>query len=390
MSWKNQSVVEQRQEFVSLAQQGGLSFTQVCRRFSISRKTGYKWLRRFACGGLEALKDQAREQGRLSNQTARRLEAKVIALRHRQPTWGPRKLRRRLEQLGQLQVPAVSTVARILQRANLIDARCSVPAVERFCRSAPNELWQMDFKGHFALQQTGRCHPLTVLDDCSRYLLGLAACGDERALTVQTRLEHSFARYGLPQSILCDNGPPWGGSVGRHSALSVWLLRLGVQVLHGRPYHPQTQGKAERFHRTLKTDLLAREDWRDLTQAQRRFDRYRHLYNHDRPHDALALDVPAQHYRPSTRPLPLHLPSIDYASDDIVRTVRGQGALTFRNRCFYIGEAFGGLPVALRPCATDGIFRVYFQAFSLGLIDLKALPIPKGNCHPLLPDPAKV
>ncbi len=171
----------------------------------------------------------------------------------------------------------------------------------------------------------------------------------------------------------------------------MWLLRLGVAVIHGRPYHPQTQGKDERFHRTLKADLLARHDWRDLAQAQRRFDRYRRLYNHDRPHEALGLAVPATRYRPSARTLPRTLPPVAYAAHELVRPVKSKGEITFRNRFYYVGQAFAGLPVALRPTATAGIYRVCLAAFTLGLLDA-ASPSdrPKGHYHPLQPATSKV
>ena len=388
MSWDIKDVVARRHEFVTLAARGGVSFAALCRRFGISRKTGYKWCRRFERGGEAALHDQSRGQSRRCNQTNTSTEEVVVRLRRRHPTWGPRKLQRRLEVLGHEQLPALSTFARILRRYGCIapaDRQAHQPC-QRFAREEPNELWQMDFKGHFALQRGGRCHPLTVLDDCSRYLLGLHACPDEQTLTVQQRLERIFTVYGLPESILCDNGPPWAGSGPEHSQLSVWLLRLGVRVLHGRPYHPQTQGKDERFHRTLKADLLNRHDWRDLPQAQRRFIAYRRLYNHERPHEALALEVPAARYRPSPRTLPPRLPIAEYESGTLVRPVKAKGEITFRNRFFYVGRAFAGLPVALRPLASDGVYRVCYAAFTLGLIDLSRPPErPRGHYHPLLP-----
>jgi transposase InsO family protein len=297
-------------------------------------------------------------------------------------------LHRRLLDLGRQSLPAVSTFARILRREGCIavaDQLARKPC-QHFSRAEPNELWQMDFKGHFPLQREGRCHPLTVLDDCSRYLLGLQACADEQSLTVQARLERIFSDHGLPESILCDNGPPWGGTGPEHTKLTVWLLRLGVHVLHCRPFHPQTRGKDERFHRTLKADLLSRHDWRNLRQALSRFNAYRRLYNHERPHQALALAVPASRYRPSPRSLPAHLPFPEYDLGELVRTVKTKGEITFLNRSFYVGQAFIGLPLALRPMASSGIYRFCFSSFSLGLIDLSSpSPLPMGHYHPLFP-----
>ncbi len=369
--------------------------TELCRRFGISRKTGYKWRGRFTADGVTALGDRPQDRRRAGQQTPAHTEAKVLALRRKHPTWGPRKLHRRLLDLGHVAktLPAVSTFGRILHRAGCITPAASVQHQpgQRFSRPEPNQLWQMDFKGHFALQRQGRCHPLTVLDDCSRFSVGLQACADEQTITVQHRLERIFTVYGLPESILCDNGPPWAGGRREHSVLSVWLLRLGIAVIHGRPYHPQTQGKDERFHRTLKADLLDRHDWRDLPEAQRRFDRYRRVYNHDRPHEALGLAVPATRYQPSARRLPAGLPPVEYGTHELVRPVKNKGEITFRNRFYYVGQAFAGLPLALRPTATDGIYRVCLQAFTLGLIDCtESTTRAKGSYHPLQPATSKV
>lgn len=392
MSWKK-DLMSQRLEFITLARSAGANFAELCRRFEISRKTGYKWLRRYIQDGVTALKDRPRRPLSCPAQTIDALEAKVVALRIEQPTWGARKLHRRLLDLGHRGLPAVSTVGRILQRRGLIDPVCSRQhhPWERFARAEPNQLWQMDFKGHFALQRGGRCHPLTVLDDCSRYSLGLSACANEQARTVKQQLQSVFAHHGLPEQILCDNGPPWSGSGFDYTSLAIWLMRLGIQVIHGRPYHPQTQGKDERFHRTLHYDLIARHDWLDLPQAQRRFDDYRQLYNHVRPHQTLQLDVPASRYRPSPRSLPAQLLPIEYDSATLTRRVKSKGEITFQNRFFYIGAAFSGFNVALHPTSTDRLFRVAFAAITIGSIDL-AQPHdrPKGRCFPMLPHPLKV
>jgi transposase InsO family protein len=388
MSWDIKDKIARRHEFVTLAQAGSISMTALCRRFGVSNKTGYKWLKRFRARGLPGLHDEPRRQIRRRNQTKSQMEAHVIHLRSEQPTWGPRKLHRRLLDLGHTALPAVSTFARILRRHGCIQPQAADAhrPHQRFARAEPNQLWQMDFKGHFALQRGGRCHPLTVLDDHSRYALGLEACADEQTPTVHACLEHIFTRYGLPEQILCDNGPPWAGSGPEHTALTVWLLRLGVHVIHGRPFHPQTQGKDERFHRTLKADLLARHDWTDLAQTQHRFSAYRHLYNHERPHEALDLAVPASRYCASPRALPTQLPLAQYDPSELVRLVKSKGEITFANRFYYIGRAFCGLPLALRPMATDGHYRVCYAAFTLGLIDLsKPTDKPKGHYHPLIP-----
>ncbi|GAB5561880.1 MAG: IS481-like element ISRm20 family transposase [Synoicihabitans sp.] len=391
MPWNTKNVVQLRREFVALAKMRGMSFSALCQRFAISRKTGYKWMKRQAGGGPDALANQPPRLTRRRNQTSVAMEQQVLALREEQPTWGPRKLRRRLKNLGVTGLPSTSAIGRLLRREGCIESAVSAQhtAWQRFERATPNELWQMDFKGHFAMHQN-RCHPLTVIDDCSRYLIGLRACADEQSFGVQQHLQSMFMLYGLPECILCDNGPPWSGNGQRYTALSVWLMQLGVRTIHGRAFHPQTQGKDERFHRTLKNDLLCRHDWVDLRQTQQRFDSFRQVYNHDRPHDALGLDCPADHYRPSSRSMPSVIPRADYDQTDIVRRVKSKGEITFRNRFFYIGSAFHRLDVALRPTANEGVYRVYYAAFPLGLIDCQTpTSRRKGSYHPMVPEPTE-
>jgi transposase InsO family protein len=270
-------------------------------------------------------------------------------------------------------VPAASTITAILRRHGQLEARREEhPGPwQRFERAAPNELWQMDFKGPFALPQ-GRCHPLTVLDDHSRYALGLEALGDEQRASVRARLVAIFRRYGPPFAMIMDNGPPWGEGRGSgYTVLAVWLIRLGIQVSHARPFHPQTCGKDERFHRSLKAEVLAGRAFRDLAHCQRAFDDWRLVYNHQRPHEALAMGVPAERYRLSPRPFPDLLPPIDYAPTDIVRKVKDGGRISFDNRVWRVGKAFVGQPVALRPSREDGVFTVHFCTQRIGAIDLR-------------------
>lgn len=384
MPWRTQTPVSQRLEFIVLATQAGLAFSELCRRFGVSRKTGYKWLKRYKAGGKEALADRSRRPHRSPRQVAPAVAEAVIALR-RETTWGGRKLRQRLQALGQPKVPAASTCTQILRRAELLGKEATSGPMQRFERALPNELWQMDHKGHFATQSGQRCHPLTVLDDHSRFNLVLDAADNERTATVQAALTAAFARYGLPEAILCDNGGVWGGvnsGIG-HTPLSVWLLRLGVRVLHGRPYHPQTQGKEERFHRTLNAELLSRHTWRDLAHCAAEFPRYRERYNQERPHDALEGHTPASRYRPSVRSMPAALPALEYP-DMEVRVVRAKGVITFRGQSWYIGEAFAALPIGLRPSPqADGQWELYFSFFKLGVLDFTTPPAAKHIARPV-------
>jgi transposase InsO family protein len=385
MPWDTKDKTERRKEFIAMLEVQKDHFARLCRVFGISRKTGYKWRARFLEGG--GLDDLTPRPARRSNQTPEATERALLEVRAEFPFWGPRKLCKLLEQRGAA-APSRSSAARILKRNGCVapeDSRARTPFV-RFERARPNELWQMDFKGHFPLADARRCHPLTLLDDHSRYLVGLFACADEQAATVQAALQHCFALHGLPAAILCDHGSPWCAPEGGHSRLCVWLLQLGIRVLHGRPRHPQTQGKDERFHRTLKAELLDRHDWPDLPSTQKRFDAYRRLYNHQRPHEALALAVPATRYQPSLRPLPASLPAIHYAPGELTRTVKSKGEITFKNRFYYIGRAFIGQSLALRPLAQTGLFNVCFGPHCLGSLSITASSnLPKGLYHPLCP-----
>jgi len=363
-----------RFELVKLAEQEGLSIRELCRRFRVSAPTGYKWMKRFAREGIAGLEDRSHRPHRQPRRSSAELEQRVLALRRRYPVWGPRKLRRLLSDEMPAPLPSVSTVSAILRRHNLLAAGAPAgdgAAHRRFEYAAPNELWQMDFKGHFALRH-GRCHPLTVLDDHSRFAVGLSACANEREVTARQRLSAVFRTYGLPLRILADNGPPFGtAGTEAYSSLEVWLMRLGIVVFHGRPRHPQTQGKDERFHRTLRLELLHDREFRDLAEAQREFDGWREVYNFVRPHQALALEPPASRYRPSPRAFPERLPPVEYASDLKVSKVQADAEIRFHGRQFKVGKAFIGLPVAIRPTPTDGVFHLLFAHSVIRTIDLR-------------------
>jgi len=373
MPWKALSIMESRREFVRLAEQGAVSIAELCRRFGISRQTGFEYLRRYREHGEAGLQDRSRRPLTSPRRSAEGIEAQVIEVRQAHPSWGGRKIARRLRDLGVAGVPAASTVGAVLRRHGLVEPGESGKhrAFERFERPAPNDLWQMDFKGHFPTGQ-GRCHPLTVLDDHSRYALGLTACADETLATVQGQVTRLFRRYGLPKAILTDNGPPWG-SCGNteQTGFEVWLMRLDVRLLHGHPYHPQTQGKDERFHRTLDIEVLQAQRFDDLADCQAAFDRWRVIYNEQRPHEALDLAVPASRYRVSASAFPEPLPGPDYYATDQVRRVGTDGTTHFKGRAIKLSQAFAGLDVAFRATATDGVWKVFFMRFGLAEVDLR-------------------
>jgi transposase InsO family protein len=372
MPWEESTPMSRRSEFIAFARAPGANMSELCRRFAISRKTGYKWLRRSEPDNLD-VRDHSRRPHGSPWRTTAGVEAHVVAVRGRYPFYGGRKIRRILIREGLERPPAPSTITAILARRGLLSPERRLQNWQRFEEAAPNALWQMDFKGHIPLAR-GRCHPLTVLDDHSRFSVCLAACGDEQGATVRSHLSNAFQRYGLPERMLMDNGGPWGSSgQAEHTRFSAWLIRLGVCVTHGRPYHPQTQGKDERFHRTLKLEVLSqRPVWHDLAEVQAAFDDWRYEYNFERPHEALALASPPSRYAPSARPFPTHQPPIDYDPDFAVRLVKENGSIKLKSRYFFIGKAFSGDPVGLRQVG-EAVWDVYYCHQRITRLDL-ALP----------------
>lgn len=367
MPWQEVSVVEQRVEFVRLARMEGANRRELCRRFGIHPSTGYKWL-----GRDGNLSDRSRRPHSSPGRTDAATEAHILQLRDAHPAWGARKLARCLERDG-ITAPAVSVVHEILRRNDRIGAPVGGERAHlRFEMTAPNRLWQMDFKGWIKLANGAKCHPLTVIDDHSRYAICLQACADQQANTVQNRLERIFRRYGLPDAFFVDNGSPWSDAGGaRWTRFGVWLLKLGVELIHSRPYHPQSRGKNERFHRTLAAEVLALRRFEGFDQMQRAFDIWRNVYNLERPHEALGQEPPATRYRPSTRAMPSRLPTVEYDTSDIVRTVpTTKDYISFKGRRCKVPQAFRGERLAIRPTGEDGRYGVFFASHRIATIDL--------------------
>ena len=370
MPWREVSVMDQRREFMRLAAQEGANRRELCRRFGIHPSTGYKWLGRWQAGGDPA--ELSRRPHTSPQRSSPALEAQILAVRDAHPAWGARKIAACLERAGAAP-PAPSTIHEILRRCGRIKpAVGNASADQRFEMPAPNMLWQMDFKGWVRLGNDVRCHPLTVVDDHSRYDLCLQACGDQRTETVQDKLQRTFERYGLPDAIFVDNGSPWSDSSGeRWTRLSVWLLKLGIGVIRSRPYHPPSRGTNERFHRTLAAEVFALRRFRDLAHAQHAFDAWREVYNFERPHEALDQQVPADRYRPSPRPMPDRLPVVEYDDRDIVRSVSTtKSYVSFKGRLWKVPQAFNGERLAIRPLSADGKYGVFFAAHQVATIDL--------------------
>jgi transposase InsO family protein len=346
MPWQEHSIMTQRQDFVALVQQEGLSITEACRQTGISRPTGYRWLAR-AVAGETSFADRSRRPHHSPQRTSAEREAAV------------------------LEPPAASTITAILRRHGRLVATPPRRDFVRFEQPVPNALWQMDFMGHRPLA-TGRVHPLTIVDDHSRFALCLRACADEQQATVHDQLTAVFQVYGLPEAILTDHGSPWGtAGQGGLTSLEAWLLRLDVALWHGRPQHPQTRGKVERFHGAIAAEVFADRLFPDVPSIQVAFDGWRTLYNRERPHEALGYAVPAERYRPSSRPFPADLPAIVYGPDDVVCTVTVHGSIQWQGRRVFVSRGLVGQPVAVRPTPQDDRWEIYFCRRQVAVIDLR-------------------
>jgi transposase InsO family protein len=343
MPWKKMDVQEQRVSFVVLAERREKPLTSLCQEFGISRPTGYLWLSRFREGGVSAIAERSRRPGRSPERTAPEIEAQVVTLRQRYPDWGARKLQVLLQQHGIALAP--STVHRILLRHGLIgeeERRDLAPG--RFERAAPNELWQMDFKGPLCVaEQVG---PLSVLDDHSRYLLVLQRVADHGGELVREHLQGAFTECGVPEGMLMDHGTPWWSARSPHgyTKLSLWLMQQGIALHWGRIRHPQTQGKIERFHGELKRALQKRPPRSDL---QSWLDEFRWEHNHVRPHEALGMQTPVTHWRRSERRYQANPPPWEYPTGSRGLKVDREGKITLKGENWRISKALSGERVRL-------------------------------------------
>ena len=360
---------EGREELCRLAVQEGSNRRELCRRFKVQPRILYKWLERYRRQGIAGLSDRPRRPHCSPSRTEPEMEAAVLAVRRENPVWGGRKIAASLRRQGRVP-PSPSTITEILRRHGEPMTTAGRKTWKRFEHAEPNALWQMDFKGDVALA-VGRLHPLTVVDDHSRYAVALEAADNQRRQTVQIAVQEAFERYGLPEVILTDNGPPWGDTGERWlTRFGVWLIEHGVAPWHSPPLHPQNHGKNERFNRTLKHELLDRRTFDDLGQAQQAFDAWRHRYNNHRPHDALGLAVPAERYRPSPRTFKSAVEPFQYGPDDVVRSVDVNGRFSFDSRRLKVSKALIGKQIAIRPTVRDGMFDLIFRHVTLKAIDL--------------------
>lgn len=371
MPWGDKTVENLREDFVNEVKRGYQTKSGLCAKYGISRVTGDKWLKRFEKG--EGLSNHSRAPFKTPLKTETMTEAKIIQVRQAHPVWGARKIIRYLQDAGVTGLPSPSTVCDILKRNGLVTKEASQAATpyRRFERERPNELWQADFKGYILMENGCRCHPLTVLDDHSRYSLCVDAKDNERYDGVVLSFKRLFEEYGLPDSLLCDNGNPWGTSqsVG-YTRFEVWLMQHDVLTIHGRPGHPQTQGKEERFHRTLKAEALKNVTITDLAHAQDAFDCFRRCYNSIRPHGALNLDTPSSRYAPSQRRMNDVVRDFDYPHNYKVLKVKSSGYITLRSQGYFLSEAFSGLVIAMRESSLAGCVNLYYRNFRIARINI--------------------
>lgn len=361
-------------EFARLLQAPDANIRDLCRRFRTSPTTAYRLKELFAAQGAAGLAERSRRPHSSPVRTAPDMARRVLEVREAHPAWGARKIAAVLRRRGVEGVPALSTITKILRRNGVelgLLSGMQPPARQRFERAEPNELWQMDYKGHVPMAR-GRLHPLTVLDDHSRFNVVLAACAGEQGETVKTHLTAAFERYGMPVRMLTDNGAPWG-SVGELTKLSVWLLEHDVAVSNARPSHPQTLGKDERFHRSLKAEALQGRVFLDLRQAQTALDKFRADYNCERPHEGIGLQTPVSRYRPSPRAYDPAVRPFEYGPDDAVRRVDVNGRASFKGCEVRVSKALDGKQAAFRPTQTDGVYDIVFRSKTIKTIDLNDL-----------------
>lgn len=377
MPWKETDVMSQRIEFVVRALRGESTISELCREYGVSRKTGHKWLKRYQeVGNLQGLEDFPRRPHASPKRTPKVIEERVVELRKKYG-WAGKKLSRLLERESVALSP--STVDRILKRRGLVSQdKSSRPATRRFERLHPNELWQMDFKGKYRLRTGGCCYPLSLLDDHSRFSTGLFALSEPDTKAVQTSLINAFERYGMPDSMLADHGTPWWCSSNGHglTMLSVGLIKQGISLIHGGFSHPQTQGKVERFHRTLGEAMIHHGVPQTVPGLGAAFDDFRYEYNEIRPHESLGLQVPAAVYRPSSREYQPHPPEWVYPENSDIKKLDSGGFLNLNRRRHFVSEALRSERVWCQ--SFDGRILVTYRHMHIREIDLstdKSIPV---------------
>jgi len=368
--------MDERLKFIADCLKDEWSLSDLCQYYGISRKSGYKWLARYLAEGPSGLHDRSRAPNHHPNAVHKMIQDRIVAFRAEHPHWGPRKLVHRLRQLEpDTRWPALSTVGEILKRHGLTvprrRKRRTPPYAQPFREGLqPNDVWCADFKGWFRTQSGTRIDPLTISDAVSRYLLRCQALMRLTSTTAQAVFTAAFQEFGLPAAIRTDNGAPFASTgLGGLSRLSVWWLRLGILPERIRPGHPEENGRHERMHRTLK-QATAQPPRATPKAQQQAFNRFRTEYNQERPHEALDMQTPAQHYQPSPRSFPARLPEMEYPSGYLVRRVRSNGQIRWQGRLIFVSEVLIGHRVGLIE-VDNGTWRLDFGALKLALFDEK-------------------
>jgi transposase InsO family protein len=375
MPWKESSVMEERLRFVARLLDGeGMS--EVCREFGISRKTGYKIFSRYKDQGLEALCDRSRRPVRYANQLPQQVEQLIVDLKRGKPHWGARKIRELLVRrlAGDVRIPAKSTVHAVLDRYDLVkrarQRRGRAEGTPLSHAAQSNDLWCTDFKGEFTLGNGRYCYPLTVSDQASRYLLACEALESTKEAPVIEAFVRLFGERGLPAAIRSDNGLPFASPNGLYnlSRLSVWWLRLGIQIERIKPGHPQQNGRHERMHLTLKKEAT-RPPGMNILQQQAKFDAFVNEFNTERPHEALEMKCPAELYTPSSKAYD-GLPEVAYPFHDKNILVTACGRICMHRKKVNISTVLAGQRLGIKE-VDDGIWLVSFMHYDLGYIDLE-------------------
>lgn len=384
MPWKESDAMSERTKFVARLLDGE-RMSDLCREFGISRKTGYKLKERYCDQGPQGLYDQSRRPLSSPHRTASAIVERVVELRRRFPTWGPKKLRAKLVELEpESRWPAASTIGVIIKDAGLVDGRkrkrraWPTPPSEQHDSVAANDLWAMDFKGQFRLGDGRYCYPLTVSDHYSRFLLGCEALENTKTDPAGHALETVFREYGLPKRIRSDNGAPFASTgLGGLTMLSAWLMRLGIRHERIEPGKPQQNGRHERIHLTLKQETT-RPAAANMLLQQQRFDEFVAQYNDERPHEALAMKPPASAYKTSQRRLPVTLPAVSYPLHDVIKRVSQGGHVRLEKRDIFVSKALRGQPIGLRQLDSP-TWLLSFMDLDLAYLDLdqrSVVPIP--------------
>src|ERR1700677_2066853 len=375
MPWQECSKMDERMRFVARLLDGE-KMAVLCREFDISRKTGHKIFNRYKLSGLEGLTDRSRRPYRQANRLPLQIEKLIVQLKREHPPWGAPKIREKIRRLHEdLPLPAISTVHAILDRHELVDhsrrRRYTAQGTHLSLPKRPNDLWCADYKGEFMLADKRYCYPLTITDSASRYLLACDALTTTKEQYAFTVFERVFKDFGLPLSIRTDNGVPFASpnSFFGLSKLSVWWLRLGIGIEGNKPGNPQQNGRHERMHLTLKKEAT-RPAAKNFLQQQGKFDQFIDYFNHQRPHQALAMKYPGELYAPSARPY-AGIGELEYPFHDRTLTVTTCGRICMGRRKINLSIVFAGQNVGVKQ-VSDKVWLVSFMKYDLGFFDEEA------------------